>query len=575
MRRRYRRSATGTLFSLAMLFVLTGCRQAAGPAAAAGPVADFAVTNGKIVTVDNSDTIAQAIAVKSGRIIAIGTNDAIRPLIAAQTVVVDARGRTVVPGMIDSHGHHVSTSMSDAVNVDLSPDAGVKSIADLQDKIAAKVKTVEKGASIRGVREDDFKMAEKRHPTRFEIDTVAPDNPVSISTVGGHFSIVNSKALELAGVTKNTPDPLGGRFGKDPKTGELNGWLYERASGVVTGKMPPSPPLTEERRQAAVKAMMLDAAAKGLTCVYDSSSSGDFRTVLEMKRKGEQPIRFRGDLSGQAAIDAESAIGMTYRGMGDEWVKLVGVKFVMDGAISARTAYLTEDYLNQPGFKGVLATSREEAKKIIEGAWKAGLKTSVHANGDATLNMYLDIIEELRKTYPRVDTRDVIVHCTVVNPAIIARIKALDLYPTIFGPYIYYHGDKILPAFGEKRLEYMFAARSFLDAGVRVAAHSDYSASPYIPLMAIQGLVTRTSSGGKPIGPSQKISVPEALKLWTINGAYQTFDENDLGSLEVGKLGDMVVLGQDLLTVPANTIIDIPVDMTVVGGKVVFERKTM
>ena len=165
---------------------------------------------------------------------------------------------------------------------------------------------------------------------------------------------------------------------------------------------------------------MLDAASKGLTCVYDTSSRGDFNIVQELKRKGNSRSASVGDISGQAGIDAESAIGMTYRGMGDEWVKLVGVKYVMDGAISARTAYLTEDYLNQPGFKGVLATSREEAKNIIEGAWKAGLKTSVHANGDATLNMYLDIVEELRKTYPRVDTRDVIVHCTVVNPAIIA-----------------------------------------------------------------------------------------------------------------------------------------------------------
>jgi hypothetical protein len=292
-----------------------------------------------------------------------------------------------------------------------------------------------------------------------------------------------------------------------------------------------------------------------------------------MKRKGEQPIRFRGDLSGQAAIDAERGIGMTYRGMGDEWVKILGVKFIMDGAISARTAYVSEPYLNQPGFTGVLAASKEESKKIIEGAWKAGLRTSVHANGDATINMYLDIIEELRKTYPRVDTRDVIVHCTVVNPAIVARIKALDLYPTIFGMYVYYHGDKLVPAFGEKRLENMFAARSFLDAGVKVAAHSDYSASPYVPLMGIHGLVNRMSSGGLPIGPSQKISVMEALRLFTINGAYQMFDENDLGSLEIGKCGDMVVLGRDLLTVPTSSIIDIPIDMTVVGGKIVFERK--
>ena len=299
-------------------------------------------------------------------------------------------------------------------------------------------------------------------------------------------------------------------------------------------------------------------------------------TVLNLKRKGKQRVRVRVDLGlreGLKEAEAMIGIGMDYKGFGDEWVKITGFKFIMDGAISARTAYVSEPYLNQPGFYGVLATTKEIAEKTLDEVYAKGLRTIVHANGDATLNMYLDIMEGLQKRYPRPDPRNVIIHCTVVNPEIIGRIKNLGMVPTLFGAYPYYHGDKLLPAFGEKRLEWMFAARSFLDAGVKVAAHSDYSASPYAPLLGIHALVNRVSSGGKPIGQSQKISVLEALRLYTINAAYTSFDEDILGSLEVGKYGDLVVFGKDLLTVPPETIKDVPIDMTIVNGKVVFEGR--
>jgi predicted amidohydrolase YtcJ len=183
-------------------------------------------------------------------------------------------------------------------------------------------------------------------------------------------------------------------------------------------------------------------------------------------------------------------------------------------------------------------------------------------------------MEEAQEKYPREDPRNRDIHCTVVNPEIVARIKRLDILPTIFGPYPYYHGDKIIPAFGEKRLEWMFAARSFLDAGVKVTAHSDHSAAPYPPLMGIHALVNRVTKAGRPIGQSQKISVMEALKLYTINAAYQSFDEDKLGSIEVGKYADMVVLGEDILTAPPETIINRPIDMTIIEGKIVYERKS-
>jgi predicted amidohydrolase YtcJ len=187
--------------------------------------------------------------------------------------------------------------------------------------------------------------------------------------------------------------------------------------------------------------------------------------------------------------------------------------------------------------------------------------------------MYLDIMEEAQKKHPREDPRNRDIHCTVVNPELVSRIKELGILPTIFGAYPYYHGDKLIPAFGEKRLEWMFAARSFLDAGVKLSAHSDHSASPYPPLMAIHALVNRVTKGGKPIGQSQKITVMEALKLYTNNAAYQSFDEDLLGSIEIGKLADMVVLGEDILTVPTEKIIDIHIDITLVEGKVVYQRE--
>ncbi|MCP4728100.1 MAG: amidohydrolase family protein, partial [bacterium] len=221
----------------------------------------------------------------------------------------------------------------------------------------------------------------------------------------------------------------------------------------------------------------------------------------------------------------------------------------------------------------VLATTPETARKTILNAYEAGCRISAHANGDRAINMYLDIMEEAQSKFPRTDPRNRIIHCTVVNPEIVSRIKELGMLPTIFGAYPYYHGDKLIPAFGEDRLEWMFAARAFLDADVKIAAHSDFSASPYPPLMGIHALVNRTTKAGSPIGQSQKVSVIEALKLYTIISAYHSFDEDILGSIEEGKLADFVVLGEDIMTVPTETIIDIPIDMTIVGGKTVYEKE--
>jgi len=531
-------------------------------------VADFVLNHGKIVTMDEKESIAEAVAIKFGRFLAIGTNQDIEPFIGETTKILDLKGRTVLPGLLDSHCHIVATGGARVLNVDLSAEAGVHSIANLQARLKERAEKTPEGEWVFGYQEDDSKLAEKRHPTRWDLDEASDKHPIFVSTVGGHFYMVNSKALEIAGATRDTPDPIGGKFDRDPDTGELTGGLHEEAMFVVRPEGRPIP--TREQAYEGGKQILHECASVGLTCVYDQVEAPQIRAIIDLKNQNELPIRLRMDAKIELFPELDK-LGI-YRGLGDDWVRLSGLKFFFDGAVSARTAAVTESYLDKPDFYGVFATTREIATKTITEAYEQGYRISAHANGDAAIMMYLDIMEELQNKYPRDDPRNRDIHCSVTPPEVVARLKKLLILPTIFGPYPYYHGDKLIPAFGEQRLEWMFAARSFLDAGVTVSAHSDHSAAPFPPLMAIHALVNRTTKAGKPIGRSQKISVMEALKLYTVNAAYHQFDEDKLGSIEPGKLADLVVLGDDILTVAPERIIDIPIDMTIVDGKVVYQR---
>ena len=536
--------------------------------------ADLALINGKIVTMDKSHTIAQAVATKWGRILAVGTDEDIKQHIGAETHVIDLLGRTVIPGMIDTHCHMIATGISNTTDIDLGEEAGVRSIADLKKRIAEKAIQAKPGEWVTGVREDDQKLAEKRHPDRFDLDQAAPDNPVIVSTVGGHYYIANTQALRKAGITRETPDPVGGVIERD-KQGEPTGGLHEKALELVTAakaraKEGASSDDAREEAIEGVKRILQSNASTGLTCVYDMVDGVQLRTVLDLKNRGSLPIRVRMDV--EIALQPELDILGITQGLGDEFARICGLKFFFDGAVSARTAAVAEAYNDRPGYMGVLSTTREIAHKTILEAVRRGHRVSAHANGERAITMYLDIIAEAQAKYPRPDSRNRVIHCSVLTPDLVNRIRKLGLLPTIFGPYPYYHGDKLIPAFGPERLERMFAARWLLDAGIRVAAHSDHDASPYPPLMAIHALVNRRTRTGKPLGQSQRISVTEALSLYTSNAAYHSFDENDLGSIESGKLADMVILGRDLLTAPSETIKDIPVDATIMGGRIIHER---
>jgi predicted amidohydrolase YtcJ len=530
--------------------------------------ADLVLRNGKIIIVDERESIAEAVAVKFGRIIAVGDQNEINIYVGPSTKIIELKGRTVIPGLMDSHSHMADEGAGRMRLVDLSQEAGVQNIKDIQERLRERAKKTPKGTWVFGYQEDDSKLAERRHPTRWELDIASRDHPLSISTVGGHFSVLNSKAFEMAGVTKETPDPIGGKFDRN-EAGEITGGAHEKALNIVIPKEAEEP--SKEQSYDGAKAILRDCASVGLTCVYDLVDGPQIRALIDLNTNGELPVRMRMD----ATIDLFPELNKAgiHQMFGDDMLRLCGLKFFFDGAISARTAAVTEPYCDKPGFYGVMSTNKEIAEETLERAYAAGYRVSCHANGDRAIAMYLDIMEKLQVKYPRKDPRNRDIHCTVITKELVKKIKRLDILPTIFGPYPYYHGDKLLIPFGEERLERMFAARTFLDAGIKLAAHSDHPCAPFPPLMAIHALVNRTTKAGKPIGRSQKISVMEALKLYTINSAYQSFDEDNLGSIEMGKLADMVILSKDILTVPMEEIKDITVEATIVNGNIVYERK--
>ncbi|MHA2402897.1 MAG: amidohydrolase [Candidatus Kariarchaeaceae archaeon] len=529
---------------------------------------DLILFNGNIITMDENNTQVEAVSVKFGRIMHVGSNTEVLTTKGEATKIIDLEGRTVIPGLIDSHSHMIASGIAKLLYVDLSEEAGVTAIHDLQMRLKERARETSEGEWIFGYQEDDAKLLEKRHPTRWELDEVSTVHPILVTTVGGHFWIANSKAFELADVTKDTPDPVGGKFDRDPETQELTGGLHEKALDII--RESEDPPYNRELAQEGAFQILEECASLGLTCIYDTVDDTHIRATLDLKNQGKLPIRVRMDASIEFFDDLDN-LGI-YRGFGDDWLRLCGLKYFFDGAISARTAAVSEPYLNKPDFYGVMATTRELATEKLTLAYEKGYRISAHANGDRAIDLYLDIMEELQLKFPRKDPRNRDIHCTVVNPRIVARIKNLEILPTIFGPYPYYHGDKLIPAFGEDRLEWMFAARSFLDEEVMISAHSDHPCAPNPPLMAIHSLVNRKTKAGKNIGLSQKISVLEALRLYTNNAAYHSFDETRLGSLEVGKLADLVVLSDDILSIEPELIKDIKIQMTIVDGNIIYEK---
>ena len=524
---------------------------------------DLILYNAHIITSDPSNPVAYAVAIKGEHIVAIGTNDEVLHLASGFTKKVDLGGKTVTPGFIDAHSHPASSGRAHLRNV----DCDLRSIGAIQNAIKERASITPKGEWILGFKYDDTKTKERRIVTRWDLDKVSPDHPVIIRHRGGHSAYVNSKALAAAGLTKDSADPAGGKLGRDAASGELTGQLLETATNAFDRLIPFT--FTRKDRQEGVKLITEMMSKAGVTSVTDAyGSPDDLRAYQDAKQAGELKMRIY-CMIGYWAIDEMFEAGLR-TGFGDQWVRLGGMKLTCDGSISERTARLSEPYIGRPDDYGIIVMDEDQLYEYAEKAHKADWQIGIHANGDVGIDIALNVFERLQKDYHRTDPRFRLEHCTVLNDRLIGRIKKIGAIPNPFSTYVYYHGEK-MKEYGAERLNNMFALRSLLDAGIRVTQTSDYPPGPYEPMMALQSSVTRTDMNGTEWGPNQKVSVQEALKIGTIHGAYASFEEKIKGSLEVGKLADLVVLDKNPLNTDPMDLINIPIQRTMVGGNWVYE----
>jgi predicted amidohydrolase YtcJ len=530
---------------------------------------DLIVVNAKVFTMDPQLPRAEAFTVTGGRFGAIGRSAEIRALAGARTEVLDAAQMTVVPGFIDCHNHAGGTTLLYEVLVGNPFEVEFVTIDSIVEKLQAKARTTPPGTWVEGYFFDDTKLKDKRPLNVHDLDRVSTEHPVAVQHRGGHTTFYNSKAFELAGITKNTPNPAGGTYDRDG-SGDLNGRVTDTARGAVgrVGRRQTfTPQQIAQRERDGLAHISKQFVRYGLASVHHEG--GDLAALRDVRGRGDLHHRVSYEASGRV-LDQMIADGIK-TGDGDEWIKYGATsEHVVDGSFSERTMALSVPYPGvEPPYKGNVTESQATLDAWVERMHRARVQVNCHANGDVAIDMYLTALERAQKAFPRQDTRPKITHCTLIDDSLIRRITALGAVPAMFTTYAYYNTDKF-PFYGEPLMKRSMAYRTMLDAGIRAAAGSDFSPGPFAPLMGIQGMVTRTGWDGTTWGANQRISVDEAIRVNTLHGAYASFEESLKGSISQGKLADFVILAKDPHDVSPDTIKDIQIVRTVVGGATMY-----
>ena len=535
--------------------------------------------NGTILTMDSGGSQAQALAVRGETILAVGSDAEIMALADQHTVVTDLRGRTMLPGFIDGHSHFVSAGLMAATQLDLSspPVGGVKNIAEIKELIRAKAAETPKGEWILGFGYDDTGLEDKRHPLASDIDEVAPEHPVLLRHVSGHLSSCNSLALAKANYTKDTPDPVGGVIRRD-EHGNPNGVLEEPPAREPVFRHIPAP--TEADWMEGIKAACAAYTAKGVTTAQDGfTATGDWGALKRAHELGLLRNRVQ-ILPGVSRMDINtfnthvSGTQLTADGK----ISLGAAKLLADGSLQCYTGYLSNPYHkviydlpDGPMWRGYIQENPEGFIDRIVALHRQGWQIAIHGNGDEAIQLILDAYEEAQKRYPRADARHIVIHCQTVREDQLDRIKRLGVVPSFFVVHTYFWGDRHRDIFlGPDRAKRISPLRSALKRGILFSNHNDTFVTPIDPLLSVWSAVNRLTSSGQVLGEEYTISVMDALRSVTSWAAYQACEETSKGSLEPGKLADMVVLGDNPLAVDKKAIRDIPVLATIVGNELVY-----
>jgi hypothetical protein len=531
--------------------------------------ADLVLLNGLLWTADPEQPWAEAAAVKGEKILRVGSTGEIRKMIGKKTQVIDLKGNFVLPGFIDSHVHFLEGGFS-LLSLQLRD---VKSREELAARIRDKAEEIGKGSWILNGNWDHQQFDPPQLPRREWIDGVSPHNPVCVNRYDGHMVLVNSLALKLAGISKDTPSPEGGEIVRDPKTGEPTGILKDGAMSLVTRHIPE--PSFRERLKAAEFALR-HAAEMGVTSVNDMASASDLEVYRRILEDGKLTARLRvyipiTEIKVFPKLKSELPSG-------SDLLKIGGVKGFVDGSLGSSTALFFEPYTDDPEKRGLFHSQMFPEgvmeQRIVE-ADRAGLQVAVHAIGDRANHVLLDIYEKVIARGKERDRRWRIEHAQHLLPEDIERLAGLHLIASVQPYHAIDDGRWAEKKIGRKRCRLSYAFRSLLDKGALLAAGSDWTVAPLDPLSGIYAFVTRRTTDGKnPEGwfPQQKISLEQAIKAYTLNGAYAEFSENVKGSLRKGKLADLVVLNRNLFEMPPEEILKTEVMMTVFNGKVVHRK---
>lgn len=526
--------------------------------------ADTVYVNGTVLTMDASGTTAEALAVRDDRILAVGAEAAVRKAAGAGAEVVDLKGRTVLPGFYAAHDHFPAWGFSGSFHLDLnSPPIGrMESIEQVIEALREKAASTPPGEWIMGRGYDDTLLKERRHPTRRDLDRASTRHPIWIAHTSGHLGVANSAALAAAGITAGTPQPAGGVIRRDA-AGSPDGVIEESLSLVT--RLLPDPTL--EQRMQAVRRCDAEYRARGVTTTV--VAGGNRQRVVDLKTaraRGFLTIRVIQMLAGGSGPPATAKEAAEWRSR-DGYVKAGAIKLFQDGSLQGYTGYLSKPYYESDQ-RGYPARPRQALTEMVKRYHRGGYQVAVHGNGDAAIDDILYAFSQAQQEAPRADARHRIEHCQTPREDQLDRMEALGISPSFFVAHVYYWGDRHLNLFlGPERAARISPLASAARRNLRFTLHNDTPVTPVDPLHLVWCAVNRRMKDGRVLGPAQRIDVMRALRAVTSEAAWQNFEETEKGSIEPGKLADLVILDRNPLTVAPERVREIGVVQTIVGGK--------
>ncbi len=540
---------------------------------------DLVLVRGRVVTMDPQERVAQALAIRDGRIVAVGTDDDVLPLAASGTELIDLDGRTALPGLTDCHVHLATDAARGAVAAEVRDfyDPAIVSVVDLLTCLHAWSESTPPGEWVvgRGSPLQDFRLAERRLPTRAELDAALPRHPAYV-TFGAHVLVANTLALRERGVSRDTASPQGGTVVKDARTGEPTGVFRERAQFLIkpmdSGRDP-----AELAERIAVE--LEHCSRRGVTGIHDIVVSPEEILAYQLlAREGRLPVRVQLLIRViEAKFQKNSLHDLGFlHGFGSDWLRVGGIKMSVDGGFTGKNAAFREPLaLDGEHHPGLIRILQDELDETVAAYHRQGMRICVHAIGDVALDMILEAYEKAQHQYPRVDHRHRVEHMGnwMMTSERIARAKALGIVPVANPPFLYFLGDPLIAMLERRVTEQGFQFRSLWDAGFPLAFGSDAPGYyPVDPLRDLGTAVAHQTLGGAPLNAREALTMAEALRSQTRNAAHLGFQERVLGSVEVGKLADLTVLGDDPFSFPPERFHQLPVDLTIAGGRVVHAR---